>query len=67
MTPLTPRHSPQLLDYLKRLDSATIASLTENASEEVIEAMECFITRLLGAEDDETRRVRPREGNACCG
>ena len=38
----------ELLDYLKSLDSAALLQLTSCAGDDIIEAMNAFIHRLLG-------------------
>ena len=44
----TPPGGNALLDYLKSLDSLALAQLTSCAGDDIIEAMNAFIHRLLG-------------------
>ena len=53
-----------ILDYLKRLDVGTVQELTENAGEEVVAAIECFTTRLLGEEAKAGRLGLPSQSTA---
>ena len=38
----------ELLDYLKSLDSTALQQLTNSAGDDIIEAMNAFIHRVLG-------------------
>ncbi len=54
----------ELLDYLKCLDTKALGQLTACAGEDIMEAMNAFIHRLLGSSDDEELRRIPSQSNA---
>lgn len=56
--------SNELLDYLKCLDTKALGQLTACAGEDIMEAMNAFIHRLLGSSDDEELRRIPSQSNA---
>lgn len=56
--------SNELLDYLKCLDTQALGQLTSCAGEDIMEAMNAFIHRLLGSSDDEELRRIPSQSNA---
>ncbi|KAK9903909.1 hypothetical protein WJX75_000221 [Coccomyxa subellipsoidea] len=56
--------SNELLDYLKCLDTKALGRLTACAGDDIMEAMNAFIHRLLGSSDDEELRRIPSQSNA---
>jgi len=58
------QHGNELLDYLKGLDVNTLSQLTACAGDDIIEAMNAFIHRLLGSSDEEDLRRAPSQSNA---
>ena len=58
------RNSNELLDYLKGLDVNALSQLTACAGDDIIEAMNAFIHRLLGSSDEEDLRRAPSQSNA---
>lgn len=57
-------NSNDLLDYLKGLDTNALSQLTACAGDDIIEAMNAFIHRLLGSSDEEDLRRAPSQSNA---
>ena len=58
------QNSNELLDYLKGLDTNALSQLTACAGDDIIEAMNAFIHRLLGSSDEEDLRRAPSQSNA---
>lgn len=50
-TGAAPKDANPLLDYLKGLDPNSLAQLTSGAGDDVVEAMQAFVARLLGTTD----------------
>ena len=58
------QNSNELLDYLKGLDTNALSQLTACAGDDIIEAMNAFIHRLLGSSDEEDLRRAPSKSDA---
>jgi hypothetical protein len=54
----------ELLDYLKCLDPVALGQLTACAGDDIMEAMNAFIHRLLGSSDERELRAIPSKSNA---
>ena len=57
-------NSNELLDYLKSLDTHTLSELTAGAGDDIIEAMNAFIHRLLDTSDEEDLRRAASQSKA---
>ena len=57
-------NSNELLDYLKSLDTHTLSELTASAGDDIIEAMNAFIHRLLDTSDEEDLRRAASQSKA---
>lgn len=56
--------SNELLDYMHCLDAKALGQLTACAGDDIVEAMNAFIHRLLGSSDEEELRSIPSQSNA---